>query len=321
MSVAPKPGSGEPAESHVVEPGAAAADANPAGIQAKGDRAPFAVRLREWLRQLIGARAPEDRLRDDLEELLEEHAETPIDREERMLLGNILKVGELRVDDVEVPRADIIAVEEGIAFDQLVKAFTDAEHSRLPVYRDTLDQVVGMVHIKDLMPYWKGDKPFRIADVLRKPLFVPPSMPVLDLLLQMRARRTHLALVVDEYGGVDGLVTIEDLVEQIVGEIHDEHDEAETPTLVERPGGLIEADARCPVVDLEAKIGLTLISPEQHEEIDTLGGLVFSLVGRVPQRGELVRHESGIAFEVLDADPRRIKRLRVRNAPQPDKPA
>lgn len=302
MSAAPEPNS--------------ATELEPATESAANTRPSLAVRLREWLRVLRGARKPEDRLRDELEELLEEHAETPVDREERALLGNILTVGELRVDDVEVPRADIIAVEEDITLDELVRAFADAGHSRLPVYRDSLDQVLGMVHIKDLMPYWKGEKPFKLADVVRKVLFVPPSMPVLDLLLQMRARRLHLALVVDEYGGVDGLVTIEDLVEQIVGEIHDEHDDAEMPTLVTRPGGVIEADARCPVADLEAQIGRSLISPEQHEEIDTLGGLVFSLVGRVPQRGELVRHPSGLAFEVLDADPRRIKRLRVRDIPK-----
>jgi CBS domain containing-hemolysin-like protein len=277
--------------------------------------ADFAERLREWVKSLLGQRPTGESLREGLAELLQEHApgETPIAREERTLLANILKVGGIRVGDVEVPRAEIVALEEDADLEAAIAVFHESGHSRLPVYRDTLDQVIGMVHIKDLVPYRGGAKPFRLADIVRKVLFVPPSMPVLDLLLQMRARRTHLALVVDEYGGVDGLVTIEDMVEQIVGEIHDEHEEVDITALIERPGGVLEADARCPIADLENRIGCSLLSPERTEEVDTLGGLVFALIGRIPARGELIQHPCGIAFEVVEADPRRLKRLRVRN--------
>ena len=272
-------------------------------------------RVRDWLRGLLGGKSGDESLREDLEELLEEHADTksPLDAEERLLLRNILKVGELRVDDIMIPRADIVAVPESVTLEQMVQVFMDAAHSRLPVYRENLDDVVGMVHIKDLLKYWGSSRKFAMARVVRKILFVPPSMPVLDLLLQMRATRVHMALVVDEYGGADGLVTIEDLVEQIVGEIHDEHDETEGPLLVERPDGTLEADARCPVEALENRLGMALLDEEREEYVDTLGGLVFALVGRIPQRGELIGHPCGIAFEVMDADPRRVKRLRVRN--------
>jgi CBS domain containing-hemolysin-like protein len=275
----------------------------------------LAERILDWLRLLRGQRA-EETLREELEELLEEHAgaETPENAEERTLLRNILRVSELRVEDVMVPRADIVAVEEGTPLPDLVRLFGEAQHSRLPVYRDTLDGAIGMIHIKDLLPFWgAAEAPVALPKLLRRLLFVPPSMPVLDLLLQMRASRVHMALVVDEYGGVDGLVTIEDLVEQIVGEIHDEYDEAERPMLAERPDGNLEADARCPVEELERRIGFSLLDPEREEYIDTLGGLVFALVGRVPVRGEVIAHPSGLAFEVVDADSRRLKRLRVRN--------
>ncbi len=269
-----------------------------------------------WKRLLhvLRGRDGEETLRESIEELLEEHpeAETPEDDAERALLRNVLEVGDLRVGEIRVPRADIIAVQADIAFADLVKMLIEAEHSRLPVYRETLDDVIGMVHIKDVVPYLAGREGFALSKVLRRVLVVPPSKTVLDLLREMRGKRIHMAIVVDEYGGVDGLVTIEDLVEQIVGEIDDEHDEVEGPMLVERAPGLFDAQGRLPVEDLEEKFGRSLIDPEEDEDVDTLGGLIVGRLGRVPQRGELIEHPSGLAFEVTDADPRRVKRVRIR---------
>lgn len=269
-----------------------------------------------WSRllQVLRGRGSEDTLRESIEELLQDHPETesPAGSAERALLRNVLDVGDLRVGEIRLPRADIVAVADDIAFDELVKVMIEAEHSRLPVYRETLDDVIGMVHIKDVMPYLAGRQGFALSKVLRRVLVVPPSKIVLDLLREMRNTRTHMAMVVDEYGGIDGLVTIEDLVEQIVGEIDDEHDEVEGPMLVERAPGLFDAQGRCPVEDLEERFGRRLIDPEDGEPVDTLGGLIVAQLGRVPQRGELVEHESGLAFEVVDADPRRVKRVRIR---------
>ncbi|WP_142849392.1 hemolysin family protein [Telmatospirillum sp. J64-1] len=273
--------------------------------------------FRGWLRSLRRGRNG-DTVRDTLEELIEERAEAeiPIDEQERLLLGNILHLRDLNVSDVMVPRADIVAVELKTPFDDLVATFATAGHSRLPVYRGTLDDAIGMVHIKDVLALVHSEKPFVLSRILRKVLFVSPSMRVMDLLVEMRLKRTHLALVVDEYGGIDGLVSIEDLVEQIVGEIEDEHDGEEEPELRIRADGVIEADARTPIEEFEERVG-RLFPEEEVEDVDTLGGLVFALAGRVPARGELIPHSSGLEFEVVDADPRRIKRLRVRNLPQP----
>ena len=185
-------------------------------------------------------------------------------------------------------------------------------HSRYPIYRGQLDEIVGMVHIKDVFASVGTDRAFDMGAILRKPLFVVSGVPVLDLLLQMRQARMHMALVVDEYGGIDGLITIEDLVETIIGDIADEHDEDGPPQMVERPDGSIELDARTPVEAFEAKLGPLLTEEERAADIDTMGGLVLTLAGRVPARGELVSHSSGLEFRVLDADPRKIRRLRVR---------
>jgi CBS domain containing-hemolysin-like protein len=183
------------------------------------------------------------------------------------------------------------------------------------VYRETLDDAVGMVHIKDLLACWDTSAPFELSNIVRRVLFVAPSMPMLELLLQMRANRTHMALVVDEFGGIDGLITIEDLVEEIVGEIEDEHDAEVAPEMAERADGSIEADARVQIEDFEQRVGAFLTAEERADDIETLGGLVFFIAGRVPGRGEVVRHESGIEFEILDADPRRIKRVKVGRLP------
>lgn len=235
------------------------------------------------------------------------------------MLVNILNFGELRVEDVMVPRADVVGVEENASLDDVLRLYRESSHSRMPIYRETLDDPIGMVHLKDVLAWFAPPEnesaaarpAFSLRSIRRNVLFVPPSMPALDLLVKMQATRIHLALVIDEYGGTDGLVSIEDLVEEIVGEIEDEHDIDSGPALVRREDGSIDADARCPIEDLEEMIGLRLVEEENEDDVDTLAGLVFSLLGRVPLRGELVRHPAGLEFEVKDADPRRIKRMRI----------
>lgn len=271
-----------------------------------------------WRRLLLMLRGrdSEETLRESIEELLEEHPgpESQAESAERTLLRNVLEVGDLRVGEIRVPRADMIAVPADIEFAALVKVLIEAEHSRLPVYRDVLDDVIGMVHIKDVLPYLVGREGFALDRILRRVLVVPPSKIVLDLLREMRNTRIHMAVVVDEYGGVDGLVTIEDLVEQIVGEIDDEHDEQDGLHLVERGPGVYEAHGRCAVEDLEKKFQLRLINPDDNDPVDTLGGLIVAQLGRVPTRGEVVEHPAGLVFEVTDADMRRVKRVRIRLA-------
>ena len=231
----------------------------------------------------------------------------------------------LRVEDVMVPRADIIAVEADTGLHDLSKAFADAGHSRLPVYRDSLDEPIGFVHIKDLMPHLmltargRSAKSYKdkklIKNIRRAVLFVPPSMLARDLLRRMQVRRIHMAVVVDEYGGTDGLVTLEDLLEPIVGDIEDEHDDSETSVeVVGTVNGVsvFEADARVSIDDFEEALGREFATPDEEDDVDTLGGLVFTLAGRVPERGEIIRHPDGIEFEIMDADARRVKRLRIR---------
>ncbi len=305
-----------------------------------------------WFARLL-ARLGIGEEREDAREIIEEALENEeitaqsFSPQERLMLGNLLRFGELRVEDVMVPRADITAVENTASLSELLQVFQSGGHSRVPVYAGTLDDPRGMIHIKDLMAWITGQakagstaakskkkngtgpslhlgkvdlsRSVTDAQIQREVLFVPPSMSGLDLLLRMQTTRIHLALVVDEYGGTDGLVSIEDLVEEIVGEIEDEHDQNDEPMIVEEEGSVLIADARVEVTDLEERLGVSLLSADREEDIDTLGGLVFVLAGRVPVRGELVRHEAGFEFEVLDADARRIKRLKVHRGRTPDK--
>ena len=234
----------------------------------------------------------------------------------------------LRVEDVMTPRADIIAVELDTPFSGLVERFVEAEHSRMPIYRETLDDPVGVVHVKDVFKLMAGPdkgkakKPGPDDHVLQKlrrdALYVPASMRAADLMLRMQGSRTHMALVIDEFGGTDGLVTLEDLVEAVVGDIDDEHDEAQAAGVVARPGEVFEADARAPLEELEAAVGRDLAPTDLDEEIETVGGLVTALAGRVPQRGEVISHPGGYEIQVLDADPRRVKRVRFRKTPPVD---
>jgi CBS domain containing-hemolysin-like protein len=276
-----------------------------------------------WKRLVLALRGEDVQsaaIRESLEEVIEESdRQSPaLSAQERLMLGNLLKFGELKVSDVMVPRAEIIAADETMPLSELVTLFREAQHSRLPLYRETLDDPTGLVHVKDVMGQLdsspEGDyciSPHAHIGALRRPiLFAPPSMRLLDLLLKMQTSHTHLALVIDEYGGTDGLVSIEDIIEEIVGDIADEHDE-DAVSLKPDDDGFV-ADARLDLDDFKRETGLDLATEDAGEDIDSIGGLVISLLGRVPQRGEIIAHPAGFEFEVLDADPRRIRRLRIR---------
>lgn len=281
------------------------------------DAAPISRPSGGWWRRLFHQPNGAD-LRDAIGGLIdkqEEAGEVPATRDELVLLRNILNLHGLTVHDVMVPRADIVSVDIDVSLPDLVHLMSEQAHSRIPVYRGTLDDIEGMVHIKDVLACSNLEHPLQPKDIIRRVLFVAPSMPILELLLQMRVTRVHMALVVDEFGGIDGLVTIEDLVEEIVGEIEDEHDEDGTPLIAERSDGSFDADSRVPLEEFEERVGQVLTDEERTEDIDTLGGLIFFLAGRVPVRGEVIRHESGVEFEILDADPRRIRRMRVSHKP------
>jgi len=276
-------------------------------------------RLWRGMRHLIFGEDSEPTLREEIEEAIDEAEESrpvagDLSPTERQMLRNLLHFGEETAGDICVTRGDIMAVPSDISFDDLVRAFADAGHSRLPVYGESLDEVVGMVHIKDVfMANVDPSKDRSLPALMRDPLFVPESMGVIELLARMRSQRIHLAIVVDEFGGTEGLVTIEDVVEEIVGEIEDEHDEAERGMLTMLDDGLWEADARLEIEELAQAVDPRLSSEE--DEVDTLGGLVFLLAGRIPQKGECVTHPSGWKLEAVDSDPRKIIRVRL-HAPE-----
>jgi CBS domain containing-hemolysin-like protein len=276
-------------------------------------------RLWRGMRHLLFGDESEPTLRDEIEEAIDEAEESrPIAGDlspaERQMLRNLLHFGEHTAGDICVTRGDIIAVPQTIGFDDLVRAFADAEHSRLPVYGESLDEVIGMIHIKDV--FAANIDPSRdrsISALMRSPLFVPESMGAIDLLARMRAQRIHLAIVVDEFGGTEGLVTIEDVVEEIVGEIEDEHDIEEVGLLTMLEDGLWEADARLELEDLQEAVDARLTA--EDDDVDTVGGLTFLLAGRILQPGESVCHPSGWRLESVDADTKRIKRVRL-HAPE-----
>lgn len=278
------------------------------------------------LGRLLGKlRNQEQSVRDSIAELVQQetgHEVTPgepesldLNPQERALIGNVLRLRDMTADDVMVPRPDILAIKADSTLEVALAFIREEGHSRMPVYRDHLDDVAGMVHIKDVFGFTGDPASFSLEKILRKPLLVAPQIRVLDLLLQMRQTHIHLALVVDEYGGIDGLVTIEDLVETIVGDISDEHDETEGPMLTERSDGSYDVNARLPVEDFEGIIGKLLSDEERNADIETVGGLVFNLAGRVPARSEIITHPAGMEFLVLDADAMRIRKLRVRRLP------
>jgi len=276
--------------------------------------------LGRWLRRAANALDSREGADGEpsLEQLFEEGkgAADPRSVAERAMLMNVLKLRDLKIVDVMVPRADIVAIPVDSSLDEVKETFRKASLTRLPVYRETLDDPIGFVHLKDLvfaLGFGEEGAPegFRLEDHIRRMLFVPPSMQTSALMTRMQATRIHMALVIDEFGGVDGLVTIEDLVEQIVGDIEDEHDEAQEEAVVEERPGVWLCDARVEIPDFERVAGVTLTSEDWEEEGDTLGGLVFMLSNRVPERGEVIAHPEGYEFEIVDADPRRVKRLRV----------
>jgi CBS domain containing-hemolysin-like protein len=286
----------------------------------------FASRLWRSLRLLITGQDHEPSLRESLEEAIDEHdgdgaARDDLSAVERAMLKNMLHFGEREAGDIGVPRSDMVVFDVDDGFPALVALFKEAGHSRVPVFRGDRDHIIGMVHIKDVYAliaetFDDSVSSQRFAEhpvesLLRPVLFVPGSMRIVDLLARMRAGRTHMAMIVDEYGGTDGLVTIEDLVEEIVGDIEDEHDEAEAALLQAINDTLWEADARLPLEDLEAELGTSFADDEIGDEVDTLGGMVFMLAGRVPATGETVEHPSGWRFEVIEGDPRMVKRLRL----------
>jgi CBS domain containing-hemolysin-like protein len=276
-------------------------------------------RLWRGMRHLIFGEESEPTLREEIEDAIDEAEESrpvagDLSPAERQMLRNLLHFGEQTAGEIAVTRGDIVAVQSEISFDELVRAFAEAGHSRLPVYRESLDDVIGMIHIKDVFVASIDPARNRSLDsLIREPLFVPESMGVLELLARMRADRVHLAIVVDEFGGTEGLVTIEDVVEEIVGDIEDEHDDAEAAMLTPLDDGLWEADARIELDELAEAVDPRLSSEE--DEVDTLGGLVFLLAGHIPDKGECVTHPSGWKLEAIDSDPRRIIRVRL-HAPE-----
>jgi len=297
------------------------ADEEPPSREAPGK--PWFSGMMTLLGGFLGGGRREPDVKESIEDILEEEeAEAELSPKERAMLLNLLKFGELKVSELMVPRADIVAVEVSSSFDAVMAVFGEAQHSRLPVYRETLDAPLGMIHLKDMIPAMKDASArasFDLMSLKRDVMFVTPSMPALDLLPRMQATRSHLALVIDEYGGTDGLISMEDLVEQIVGEIDDEYDTDEAPALAKRPDGGFDADARAAIEDLEKAAGLELMIDGEKPDMDTVGGFVAAIAGRVPQTGEVVRHPgSGLEFEIADSDPRRVKRVRIRRFASPE---
>jgi CBS domain containing-hemolysin-like protein len=276
-------------------------------------------RLWRGMRALIFGDNGETTLRDEIEDAIDEADEArpvagDLSPAERQMLRNLLHFGESTAGDICVTRGDIIAVPASISFDELVRAFADAGHSRLPVFGESLDTIVGMIHIKDVFnANIDANRDRSMPTLMREPLFVPESMGVIELLARMRAERTHLAIVIDEFGGTEGLVTIEDVVEEIVGDIEDEHDEEAGGMLTLLEDGVWEADARIELEELQKAVDARLTA--EDDEVDTLGGLVFLMAGHIPAKGECIRHPSGWTLEAVDSDPRKIIRVRL-HAPE-----
>ena len=236
-----------------------------------------------------------------------------ISKHERLMLLNILKIDGIRSSDIMIPRADIGAVELNDSFEKVLEVFIKEAHSRVPIYEKNLDNIIGMIHIKDLVNYQNQKKTETnfLQNLKREILEIPPSMPVLDLLLKMQLTRLHMGIVIDEYGCTDGLVTIEDVIEEITGEIEDEHDEKNLPMLIKSSLNTFEASARIEIDELQKVTNVEFLNSYDNDDVDTLGGLIFSITGRVPQRGEIIKHASGTTFEIKDADPMKIKSVKV----------
>ena len=256
-----------------------------------------------------------DSLKKNIESVLDtdEKGSENISKQERSMLLNILKIGEIRSMDIMIPRADIGAVEVDDSFEKVLEVFMKEAHSRVPVYEKNLDNIIGMIHIKDIVKYQsKNQIESRfLRKIKREVIEIPPSMPVLDLLMKMQLTRLHMGIVIDEYGGTDGLVTIEDVIEEIIGEIEDEHDEQNMPMLIKTTPNSYEASARVEIKEFEKLSKINISSDLDNDDIDTLGGLVSMIAGRIPHRGEIIKHDSGIIFEINAADPKKIKSLKI----------
>jgi len=264
----------------------------------------------------------DDSLRDAIEELIEDDEENgvPISAEaehERLLISNILELRDLQAVDIMVPRADISGVDINATKEELLEALVENPHSRIPVYDGSLDNISGVLYSKDILVSLAKNEPFKIKDLMVAPLVVSPAMRAMDLLIQLKRSKVHIAFVVDEFGGIDGLITINDLIETIVGEINEEHTLDSDPQLIERPDGSIIADARYFLDDFEEKYGELFSENEENEDVDTLAGLIINIAGHMPTRGEIIVHQaSGVEFYIIDADPRKILRVRIRNIPK-----
>ena len=276
------------------------------------------VTIGSRLRSLLGKRSSQSALRETLELIEEgEESETTMSPEQLAFLRNIIDLGDVNIYDIMVPRAKIVAVDRSLSFTELVAAMSRAQHSRLPVFDETLDNSLGMVHIRDVLTAMYEGKSPTVDELMREVIFVSPSSRPLALLAEMRSKRIHLAMVADEYGGIDGLVTIEDIVEQIVGDIHDEHDAEERPLIHRNADGSVLSDGAASIEDVESLTDKSLLPQEDQAEIETIGGLITSLIGRVPNSGERIEHPSGLVFEVLAASPRRIEKVKIHLLPPP----
>lgn len=274
--------------------------------------------LLDWVKDFFKPKRDANNLREAIEEYIEEmddEESVSVGAHERALISNILKLRDLTVLDVMVPRADIVSIDIDTSHEDLLKLLEDKQFSRIVVYRDTLDEVVGTIHIKDIVAHLAQDKSFVISDLVRDVPIISPSLPILDLLLHIQQSKKHMALVIDEFGGIDGLVTIGDVIESVLGEVEDEFEQDTGPQFETKADGSVIADARADIEDFIECFG-DVLTPEDIEDNDTLGGLVFSIAGRIPARGEILKHSSGIIFEILDADPRKVARLRIKNIPQ-----
>lgn len=279
------------------------------------ERRSFGEKVAGWLRPFFRLRS-DGSLKEALEEVIEEHeeqTEEPLPPEERRMLHNVLSFGDITVKEIMTPRTDIEAVPYDIGLADLKSHILRYRHTRIPVYKETLDQMQGFIHVKDLIPMLSGDIGFELHAFQRNLLFVTPSMRIIDLLVRMRKSGIHIAIVLDEYGGTDGLVTLEDLFEEIVGDIHDEHDMGDDDdTMIHQLSEKIyEVSGRIPIESLEQQLGLNLVTEEKNDEFDTLGGFISFQLGRMPGKGEIVPHASGIRFEISEADPRRIRKVRI----------
>lgn len=272
-----------------------------------------------FFKGLIKPQKSDTTLRETIEEYIEgesgDFEGESVSAHEKLLISNILSLRDMSAADVMIPRADIVAISEDMSQAELLALLAERQYSRIPVYKDTLDNVTGAIHVKDILATLAQGIEVNVPALVRDIPIISPSMPVLDLLLQMRITRKHMVLVIDEFGGIDGLIAIGDVIEAIVGEIYDEHDPDDQPQVIHKPDGTVIADARFDLEEFEGLFG-NILNEEERENHDTLGGLIFSMAGRVPARGEVLTHKSGLVFEILDADPRRVNKVCIRNIPQ-----